>query len=238
MNVRSQNIEYEADGRTMIGELSLDEGVAGTRPGVLVCHEGNGLTDHAKHIARRLAELGYVAFALDYFGDGQPPPRPEAMERLGELIADPLRIRELGGAGLDVLLANEQCDNSRVAAIGYCFGGNMALELARAATPLACVVGFHSRLATTRPEDAANITAKVLVNIGADDPLISADERAAFEAEMRAGGVDWEMCLYGGAMHSFTNPAADGSMHPGIIYNESADKRSWRAMLNLFDEVF
>lgn len=237
MTVRSQHIEYEADGRRAVGELSFDDAVDGVRPGVLVCHEATGLTDHAKNIAHRLAELGYISFAVDYFGDGQPLPRAQAMERLGELVADPLRTRQAGIAGLNVLLADRRCDHAKVAAIGYCFGGSMVLELARGGAQLACVVGFHSRLETPRPDDARNIVAKVLVNIGAEDPWILADERAAFESEMRAGRVDWQMNLYGGARHSFTNPASDGSTHPGIIYNEKADKRSWASMLNLFGET-
>ncbi len=218
--------------------MSFDDSLSHARPGVLVCHEAVGLTDHAKDVARRLAELGYVAFALDYFGDGRPLPPEQANARLAELVADPPRTRRVGQAGLDVLVAHPRCDPSRVAAIGYCFGGCMALELARAGAPLVCVVGFHSRLATVRPEDARNITAKVLVNIGADDRWIGAGERAAFEAEMRSAGVDWQMNVYGGAVHSFTNPAADGTVHPDIRYDEKADRRSWAAMLGVLDESF
>ena len=158
-------------------------------------------------------------------------------ERLGALAGDPDRIRALAQAGLDVLLASEYADPDRVAAIGYCFGGTLSLELARSGAALAAVVGFHSGLATTRPEDAARITGKVLVCIGADDPIIPPEQRAAFEAEMRAAGVDWQMHLYGGAVHSFTNPDADGSI-PAIRYDSRADARSWQAMLDLFAEVF
>ena len=237
MSVRSQDIEYAFDGTRLVGELSVDDAVEGRRPAVLVCHEGNGLTDHAKTSARRLAELGYIAFALDYYGDGQPVPMDQIMDRLGPLMGDPLRIRAIATAGLDVLLADPRADRSRVAAIGYCFGGTMALELARGGTDLACVVGFHSGLQTARPEDASNILAKVLVCIGSEDPMIPPDQRAAFEQEMRAGNVDWRMNLYGGALHSFTNPSADGST-PAIKYDALADARSWRAMLDLFTEVF
>jgi dienelactone hydrolase len=129
-------------------------------------------------------------------------------------------------------------DEARVAAIGYCFGGTMALELARSGADVHAVVGFHSGLGTARPEDAANIKGKVLVQIGTEDALIPADQRADFEAEMRAGGVDWRMLLYGNAEHSFTNEAASSFNLPGIVYDELADKRSWRAMLDLFDETF
>lgn len=237
MAVLSREIEYLADGRRAVGELSVEEYQEGQSAGVLVCHEGTGLSSHTKNVARRLAGRGYVAFALDYFGDGLEPPAQEAKRWLDELAADPMRTREAGSAGLEVLVSEPRCDSSRVAVIGYCFGGSMALEMARAGTPLCCVVGFHSRLATSRPEDAQRITAKVLVNIGADDPWIRAEERAAFEREMREGGVDWQMNVYGGVRHSFTNPAADGTIHPGLVYDEQADTRSWNAMLSLFDET-
>ena len=237
MTVRTWTVEYAADGRQVVGEMSVDESIAGVRPGVLVCHEATGLTDHARHIARRLAENGLVTFALDYFGDGLPLPDHLAMERLRELVADPVRTREAGMAGLSVLLNDPRCDPDKVAAIGYCFGGCMALELARAGTPLACVVGFHSRLATELPANRNDITGKVLVNIGADDPWIRSDERDAFEAEMRTAHADWQMNLYGGARHSFTNPAADGSINPGIVFDEKSNRRSWIAMSQLFDEA-
>lgn len=233
----TSSISYEFDGTTMIGHLAVPDG-AGAHPAVLVAHEGPGLDVHAKTKANRLADAGYVAFALDYHGGGQRLPDMGAvMARLGPLMADPARVRALGAAGLDVLLAQPQVDPARVAAIGYCFGGTMALELARAGTDLRAVVGFHSGLATTRPEDAANIRAKVLVCIGTEDPLIPAAQRTDFETEMRAGAIDWRMNLYGGAAHSFTNPDAAQAGIPGIAYDQITDERSWRAMLDLFTEV-
>ena len=136
-----------------------------------------------------------------------------------------------------MLTANERVDPGRLAAIGYCFGGTMSLELARGGADLQCVVGFHSGLATARPEDAANISGKVLVCIGTEDPLIPPEQRTDFEAEMRAGGVDWQMNLLGGAAHSFTNPDASALGAPGIEYHEPSDRRSWAAMLDLFAET-
>ncbi len=231
------DIEYSCRGLRLVGQIAVDESRDGTRPAVLVSHEGFGLGDHAKNSARKLAELGYVAFALDYYGDGKPLPPDEVMARFSELAGDPLRTRAIGQAGLDVLLSSEFTDASNVAAIGYCFGGTLSLELARGGADLKAVVGFHSGLATSRPEDAANIRGSVLVCIGADDPMIPPQQRLAFEDEMRAGGVDWRMNVYGGAVHSFTNPAADGS-NPAIAYEPKADARSWRAMLDLFTEKF
>ena len=235
--MHNEDIAYELDGVQLIGHLAVDRDRPAGRPGVLVCHEGSGLSDHTRGVADRLATLGYVAFALDYHGGGRPLPAEEMRARLGPLLADPLGTRRLARAGLDVLLGQPEVDPTRLAAIGYCFGGTMALELARGGAEVQAVVGFHSGLATTRPADAAGILGRVLVCIGADDPIIPPDQRAAFEDEMRAAGVDWQMHLYGGAVHSFTNPLADGSM-PAIKYDRRADSRSWQAMLALFAEVF
>jgi dienelactone hydrolase len=236
--VHREDITYTFDGLELIGELSVDDGQEGRRPAVLVCHEGNGLTDHAKERARRLAAAGYVAFALDYYGGGQPIPPEDLNARFSELAGDPLRTRAIATAGLDQLLASPFADATRVAAIGFCFGGTMSLELGRGGADLAAIVGFHSGLGTSRPEDAANIKGKVLVCIGTEDPFVPPEQRAEFEQEMRAGGVDWQMNLHGGAVHSFTNQAADAMGNPALKYDATADARSWQAMLALFGEVF
>ena len=137
-----------------------------------------------------------------------------------------------------VLLDEPRVDPSNVAAIGYCFGGTVVLELARSGADLKAIVGFHPGLSSTRPEDARNIKGKVLMCVGSEDPLIPQEQRVAFEDEMRAAGVDWQMNLYGGAVHSFTHPWADRVGVPYIKYDERADRRSWQAMLDLFREVF
>ncbi len=231
------DIEYSCEDLRLVGHLAVDDSRTGTRPAVLISHDAGGLSSHPKSTARRLAELGYVAFALDYYGGGEPLPAEQIGGRFGELAGDPQRTRGLARAGLEVLLASEYADASRVAAIGYCFGGTMALELARSGADLQAVVGFHSGLSTTSPADTGDITATVLVCIGADDPIIPPAQRLAFEEEMRAAGVDWRMQLYGGAVHSFTNPGADGS-NAAIRYDRRADQLSWRAMVDLFNEVF
>jgi dienelactone hydrolase len=235
--VHIADIEYSCAGLRLVGEVAVDDGRAGKRPGVLISHDAGGLSNHPKGTARRLAELGYVAFALDYYGDGAALPPEQIGARFSEMAGDPLRTRALAQAGFDVLLASEYTDASRMAAIGYCFGGTMALELARSGADLQAVVGLHSGLSTTRPADAGSITGKVLVCIGADDPIIPPTQRLAFEEEMRAAGVDWRMHLYGGAVHSFTSPGADGS-NPAVRYDRRADELSWRAMIDLFAEVF
>ena len=235
--MQTVDIEYVHEDLHLVGMLAVDETRSGTRPAVLISHDASGLGEHPKRTARRLAALGYAAFALDYYGGGTQLPPEQIGARFGALAGDPLLARGLARAGMDALLTSEYADAGKVAAVGYCFGGTLSLELARSGAELQAVVGLHSGLSTTRPEDAGQIKAKVLVCIGADDPIIPPDQRQAFEAEMRAGGVDWQMHLYGGAVHSFTNPAADGS-NPALKYDRKADERSWRAMLDLFAEVF
>jgi len=234
--MRIEDVEYTVGGSRMVGHLVIDEEPSGPRPGVLVCHEGPGLDEHAKDRAERLARLGYAAFALDYHGDGKPLVRDEVMGRLGALMGDPDKIQQLGRAGLAILLDQPEVDPARVAAIGYCFGGTMALELARGGADLAVVVGFHSGLGTQRPAQAGAVKAEILVCIGADDPMVPLEQRAAFEQEMRGAEVSWRMNIYGGTVHSFTNPNADLAGIPGVAYEQLTDERSWRAMLDFFDE--
>jgi dienelactone hydrolase len=214
--MRASDVRYVVDGVTMIGRLTLPEGV-GKRPAVLIAHEGNGLDDYQKRRADRVAELGYVAFALDYWGGGKPlEDRDDMMARIAGLRESPERTRAVAAAGLDVLLAEPRTDASKVAAIGYCFGGTLVLELARTGADLKAVVGFHPGLFTTRPEDSTRIVGKVLVCVGAEDPFIPLKDRLAFQQEMRAARVDWRMHVYGGAVHSFTHPGADRLGLPGL----------------------
>jgi dienelactone hydrolase len=233
-----RDVEYEADGALMRGRLAVPDG-GGPFPAVLVAHEANGLDDFQAGRAATLAELGYVAFALDYHGHGKVfTDREEMSARLEELGADAARIRGLARAGLDVLLAEPTADPSRVAAIGFCFGETVVLELARTGADIKAVVGFHPGLNILRPGDSRHIRGRVLMCIGADDPIIPPERRAAFEEEMRASGVDWRINLYGGVVHSFTHPRSATMGIPGLKYDQLAADRSWRAMIDLFDEVF
>ncbi len=235
--MHSQEIEYHIDGVRYLGHLAEPDG-DDLRPAVLVCHEGPGMTDHARWRADRLAdELGYVAFALDYWGDGKPLDPADVPAKLGGMMADQAATRHRAQAGLHLLLSHPRADHSKVGAMGYCFGGTMSLELGRAGAPVHAIVGFHSGLANATPADAANISGKVLVCLGVDDPIISPAQRQTFEDEMNAAGVDWQMLLHSGAGHSFTNKLADGS-RPGFQYHEPSDLRSWRAMAAHFHEVF
>ncbi|HEY1584794.1 MAG TPA: dienelactone hydrolase family protein, partial [Polyangia bacterium] len=193
--------------------------------------------DRQKARTDRYAELGYVAFTLDYYGDGRPLADRSAIgERLQRFSNDPPFARRVGTAGLDVLLRQPRTDASRIAAVGYCFGGSMVLELARTGADIKAVVGFHPGLQDRR-DDSANIRGAVLMCAGADDPIVPLDHRRAFEEEMRAAGVDWRMNLYGGAKHSFTNPQVDALGSDALAYDRRTDERSWRAMLDLFDEA-
>jgi dienelactone hydrolase len=232
-----RDVTYEVDGLTMVGSLGVPD-ERGPRPAVLIAHEANGLDVYQKGRARRLAELGYVAFALDYQGGGEPPDFEVAQARTATLAEDAERMRAVARAGLDVLLSEPAVDPGRVAAIGYCFGGALVLELGRSGADLKAIVGFHPGLRTTRPEDSVNISGRVLICVGADDPYVSPDDRAAFEAQMRAADVRWDMHVYGGVEHTFTHPLAAEAGLPGLRYDERAAERSWRAMLELFDEVF
>ncbi len=232
----SRDISYEADDRLMVGSFYAPE-EKGKHEAVLVCHEGTGLSDTTRAVAKRLAGLGYAVFALDFHGGGNALPMDELMPRAGELFGNATRFRAIGKAGLDIMLSQPEVDVSSVAVIGYCMGGALAFELARAGTDLKVAVGFHANLVTGMPAEKGMVKAKILALTGSDDPIVDASQRAAFEAEMQAAEVDWQAFVYGGAKHSFTNPNAGDMGHPGIAYDEKADKRSWKAMIDLFDEA-
>ena len=233
-----KTLEYRDGAVTLKGYLA-DDGQPGARPGVVLFPEAFGIGEHVMERARRLAAVGYVALAADPYGDGaQAKDLPGAVEMMTAVRSDVDRWRARARAALDTLTAQSGVDRARVAAIGYCFGGSTALELGRSGAPLAAVVSFHGGLEAPRPEDARNIRAKVLVCHGASDPLIPPEQVAAFEAQMRATQVDWQLHSYGGAVHSFTNPDADKLGNPALAYNAAADRRSWAAMLALFQEAF
>lgn len=232
-----QPLTYRIGAATYTGYVA--DGSAGRRvPGVLVAHEGGGfLNEHAKERARRVAELGYVAFALDLFGDPRPT-LEQAREIVKQLRNDLPTLRARATTALDLLRQQANVDSSRVAAIGFCFGGTTVLELARSGADIACAIGFHAGLSTTAPAQPGVIRGKVLVCQGADDPIITAEHRSDFAAEMTRAGVDWQMHVYGGVAHSFTNPEIDRWNFQGFAYDERADRRSWLAMRALLEEVF
>lgn len=236
----ARDIAYHDESTSLLGFLAYDETATSSRPSVLVIHEGLGLNEHAVERTRRIAGLGYVAMAADMFGDRrQAGDLQEARALIGELRTGAKKLRARARAALSTLAALPQVDAGRLGAIGFCFGGSTVLELARDGADLKAVVSFHGVLTTDQPAAAGKVKASVLVCTGADDPLAPADHVTAFEQEMRAAKVaDWQVISYGNTLHGFTNPAADGSILPAALYNESADHRSWLAMAGLFDEVF
>jgi len=237
--MHTELVAYEADGLSMRGHLYMD-GSGPAHPGILVFPEAFGISKHAKLQAERLAQLGYVSLACDVHGEGKlMSDREAALAIIKQLRNDPARIRARANGGLQALQRRPEVDPLRIGAIGYCFGGTMALELARGGSEILGVVGFHSGLATVAPQDARQIKGKVLVCIGADDPAIPIDQRVAFEKEMREGGVDWQMNIYGGVVHSFTNPEAGELGRPELArYDAKATARSWAEMRSFFDEIF
>lgn len=236
--VRTQNITYSSDSVTLEGYLAYDDRATGKLPGVLVVHEWKGITAYEKKRVEQLASMGYVAFAADIYGKGVSPATTEEAARTAGIYRGNRRLlRARALAGLKVLKEFRKTDSSRVAAIGYCFGGTTVLELARANADVVGVVSFHGGLDTPDPATGP-IKPKVLVLTGADDPHVPPVRRLAFEQEMRAAGADWQMHIYGGAVHSFTNPASGNNPSSGAAYNEKAGKRSLEAMKLSFSEMF
>lgn len=237
-------IDYEASGRAYTGFLADGSGGA-PAPGVLVIHEAGGLTEHVKDVAERLAGLGFVAFAMDLFGADFPTPAPGRPETLApaqavvrQLRGDVAEFRARVTAGLGVLEAHANVDKERLAAIGYCLGGAAAIELARTGAALKAVAGFHAGVLPGSAEDNARIRAKILLCHGAADGAVPAADILAFTEGLSAAGKDWQLHLYGGVGHSFTNPEIDAWGFEGFGYDAQADARAWAALIGLLGELF
>lgn len=236
--MHTEDFDYRHGERVFGAYSAYDETRVGKRPGVLVLHDLWGLGEQPRERARRLAELGYVGFAVDIFGDRfQPKSLQEALPIVESLRADTRRFRDLLRAGVDQLAKHPKVDPLRLAAIGFCLGGICVLELARDGVGLRGVVCFHGNLDTTEPARKGEVKAKVLVCTGGADGIIPDAQISAFQDEMRTADADWQVNVYGGAEHSFTNIFADRSGIPGVSYHEAADRRSWEAMRNFFNEV-
>jgi dienelactone hydrolase len=237
--MKRTTLDYRDGAVDLRGVLLSDELRTGRRPGVVLFPDARGIGAHAVECAARLAALGFVVLVADLYG-GATTARdiPQARELMRGLRSDLGRWRARAEAARHALAQQNDVDAERMAAIGYCFGGTTALELGRSGAALNAIVSFHGGLASARPDDARNIRAKVLVCHGAADTLVPMTQLAAFEEEMGRTDVDWQVQVYGGAGHGFTNPEADGAGVPELAYHAAADKRSWRAMLRLFDEVF
>jgi len=237
--IHTEPIEYRHGEAVLEGFLVYDDALEAQRPGVLVVHEWKGLNDYAKRRARQLAELGYVAFAIDMYGKGiLAKDHAEAARLSGAYRSDRRLMRARAEVGLQVLRRHPLVDPTRIAAIGYCFGGTTVLELARSGEALRGVASFHGGLSTPHPEDDARITGRVLVLHGADDSFIAPEEVAAFEASLRVAGVDYRLIAYPGAVHSFTVPEAGNAPSTGMAYHADADRQSWDEMRRFFEEIF
>jgi dienelactone hydrolase len=234
----SQAVTYDHEGTVLEGYLAYDDAFDGKLPGILVVHEWWGLNDFVRSRVDKLAELGYVAFALDMYGKGIFTKDPARAKELSSHLRGKPIMRQRALAGLNILKINDRVDLSRIAAIGYCFGGTTVLELAYSGADIAGIVSFHGGLTAAKAEDYNRIRAKILICHGAEDAFISADEISAFQEGMRQSKADWHMISFGGAVHSFTNPAADQAGIQGIAYHRKADQRSWKYMQVFFMEIF
>jgi dienelactone hydrolase len=235
--LNSREIHYKDDDIPLTGVLvSKRSPDASKQRGLMVIHGGAGLDDHAKDRARLFASLGYVAFACDMYGDGVAGNRDRVLSCINDLRSDRERLCRRAQAGLDVLAA-QTCAAPRIAVVGYCFGGLVSLELARAGADLAAVVAVHGTLTTKAAAKPRGIKSPILVCHGALDPHCPPQDVVAFMNEMNAAAGDWQLVVYGGAMHGFTHKNATGQ-NAGVLYNAHADARSSTAIQAFLDEAF
>jgi dienelactone hydrolase len=237
--VQTKEVEYKQGETILQGFLAWDDAIEGKRPGVLVVHEWWGHNEHARDQAKRLAEAGYVGFALDMFGKGKVTTHPkDAQAFMSEVKKDPAVIPARFHAARDLLKRDPHVDGHRIAAIGYCFGGSVVLDEARSGADLDAVVSIHGALATKHPAEKGKVRARILVLTGAADPFVPGEQVAAFTQEMKAADATFQVVSYPGVKHGFTNPNAGKAGLDALEYNAEADKKSWAAILEFFKEVF
>jgi len=235
--VVTKNIAYEQDGVKLEWYLAYDDAKSGARPGVLVVPEWWGLNDYVKSRTRQLAEMGYVAFAADMYGDHKVTrDAKQAQEWSGAFYGAPAKFATRSKAGLDVLRQQPQVDKSRLAAIGFCFGGSAVLQLAYSGEPLKATVTFHGGLMPPQESQLAQIKSPILILHGAEDTFTKPETIDQVRVALDKGKADWYMVTYANAVHAFTNPDADSFKIPGIGYNEKAARRSWDEMKRFFQE--
>ncbi|HLD35649.1 MAG TPA: dienelactone hydrolase family protein [Planctomycetota bacterium] len=239
VRIISANVEYKCNGVPMEGYIAYNDMVLGKRPAAIIVHEWDGLGGYVKRRAKEIARLGYVAFCADIYGKGvRPGSKEESAKLAGTYRSNPALMRQRITAALDELKKNELVDKTNIAAMGYCFGGGVALELARSGASIKGAISFHGNFNNLEPVVTRTIKAKILILHGADDKSVTPETITAFQNEMRSGLVDWQMIIYGNAVHGFTNPAHGYNPETGVAYNEKADKRSWEAMKTFLEEIF
>jgi len=229
-----EEVSYSADGTTLKGYIARPAKADGKRPGVLVVHEWWGNNDYTRKRADMLAQLGYVALALDMYGDGKVASHPKDAGAFAGEVRKHMDVAEKRfRAALALLASQRDVDTGRIAAVGYCFGGGMVLEMARRGLALGGVVSFHGSLPTRTPAKPGGVKAKMLVLNGAADPFIKPEHIEAFKSEMQSAGVDYRFINYDGAVHAFTNPAATEAgkkFNLPLAYDAEADRKSWDEM--------
>ncbi|MCE1165926.1 MAG: dienelactone hydrolase family protein [Bacteroidetes bacterium] len=237
--IKTETVTYKDGDITLEGYIAYDESVKDRMPAVIIVHDWMGVGPFVKEKAESIAKLGYVGFAVDIYGiDSRPKDTQEAGKLAGTFKNDRTLMRRRINLAFDELSKKSFVNTDKIAVMGYCFGGTVALELSRSGANVKGTVTFHGGLDTPTPQDAKNIKGKVLVLHGGDDPFVPREQVAAFEKEMKDAGVDYQLFIYSGAVHSFTNPAAGNDNSKGAAYNEKADKRSWEAMKTFFKEIF
>lgn len=239
--VQGKEVSYTSGGTTMKGWLAYDDAVKGKRPAVLVVHEWWGHNDYARKRAEMLAELGYVALAVDMYGDGKRANHPDdAGKFAGEVAKNRPMAKARFEAAMKLLREQRKVDDGRMAAIGYCFGGSVVLNMAREGAALRGVASFHGGLTTDTPAQSGKVQAQVRVYTGADDKMIPPAQVDAFKQEMENAGVNYKVVSYPDAMHSFTNPDADEygkKFGMPLAYNAEADRDSWAQLQAFLAEV-
>jgi dienelactone hydrolase len=236
-NITARSLPYRDAGTPLTGVLCMDETLPGPRPGVLLVHGGAGLDEHAREQARRYSALGYVVLACDMLGDGVAGNRDRVIGCLTELRDNPPLMVRRAQAGLAALSRCPDVDG-RVAAVGFCFGGMVVLELARSGEPVAGAVSIHGSLATSRRAEPGAVRARLLACHGALDPHVPMGDVTAFADEMNHAGADWQLIVYGGALHGFTHSRATPGAVPGVAYDPRADERSFAAVRSFLTEAF
>lgn len=236
--MHSSNYLYHHGEQELLGFLSLDDSTDKPRPAVLIAHDWSGRNEFACNKAEMLAKKGYVALAIDMFGMGRiGESTAEKTALIEPLVNDRLLLVERIRAAYDVLIGMQEVDTSKIAAIGFCFGGMCALDLARSGAELKGVVSFHGLLGKAKDIHNKAILAKILALHGYDDPMVTPQDAMAFCQEMTDAKVDWQLHIYGNTQHAFTNPHAH-DMALGTVYNPKAEERALKAMDNFLDEIF